>query len=141
MEIRSESADQTQKIASRLSHDLGDYNLVCLFGGLGSGKTTFAAGFAKGLGIKKRILSPTFVFVREYQVPKSPKVFYHVDLYRLDKVEDIKGLDLFDLWNNKNNLVMVEWAEKLSGILPKGRIEVRLKVIDESKRSIQIARI
>jgi len=139
MEIISSSVLVTQKLAKDLAQNLGDYNVVCLYGELGAGKTTFVSGFAKGLGINRRILSPTFVIVREYQVPKTGNFLFHIDLYRLEESLEIEDLGISELLNDKKNIVMVEWAEKLESLLPKRRIEVKFKV-EDGYRQIQITR-
>jgi tRNA threonylcarbamoyladenosine biosynthesis protein TsaE len=139
MEIISKSEKQTKKIASDLAKNLVGQNIICLYGELGAGKTTFVSGFAKGLGIKKRILSPTFVIIRQYLIPKSEKVLFHIDLYRLQNSQEIDGLGIGELLSDPKNIVVVEWAEKLESLLPKRRIEVKFKVEDDF-RKIQISR-
>jgi tRNA threonylcarbamoyladenosine biosynthesis protein TsaE len=139
MQIISNSTLATQKIAKDLAQNLGDYNVVCLYGELGAGKTTFVSGFARGLGVNRRILSPTFVIVREYQVPKTDKILFHIDLYRLEKSREIEDLGISELLGDSRNVVIVEWAEKLEGLLPERRIEVKFKVEDDY-RKIQISR-
>jgi len=139
MEVISRSVTKTQKLAKDLAQNLGDYNVVCLYGELGAGKTTFVSGFANGLGIEKRILSPTFIIVHEYKIPKSKRILFHIDLYRLENSREIENLGISDLLNDKNNIVMVEWAEKLESLLPERRIEVKFKVEDDF-RKIQISR-
>ena len=139
MEIISSSVLVTQKLAKDLAQNLGDYNVVCLYGELGAGKTTFVSGFAKGLGINRRILSPTFVIVREYQIPKTDNFLFHIDLYRLEESLEIEDLGISELLSDPKNIVIVEWAEKLKALLPKSRIEVKFKVKDDF-RKIQISR-
>lgn len=85
--IITESAAETAKVGETLAHELTDggspSRILCLYGDLGSGKTTFTQGFARGLGITSRLLSPTFIIVRRYTIPGSEKFLYHIDLYRL----------------------------------------------------------
>ena len=139
MEVISKSEKQTKKIASDLAKNLEGQNIVCLYGELGAGKTTIVSGFAKGLGLRKRILSPTFVIERQYQIPKSKRILFHIDLYRLETIRQIEDLGISELLNDKKNIVMVEWAEKLESLLPKRRIEVKFKV-EDGYRQIQITR-
>ncbi len=110
--------------------------VILFYGNLGSGKTTFIQGLAKGLGIKRRIISPTFIIVRHYGLSKGN--FYHIDLYRTENNLDIFGLGIDEILNDKNNIVSIEWAEKLKDFLPQKRTEIHFKYIDENKREIKI---
>jgi tRNA threonylcarbamoyladenosine biosynthesis protein TsaE len=109
--------------------------VIGLYGELGSGKTTFIQGLANGLGIKKRISSPTFVIIRDYPVPNSGFNFYHVDLYRLAEKET-EGLGLEEILADHNNIVAIEWAEKAKKILPAQRIDILFKYINETTREV-----
>ncbi len=122
--------------------------VICLYGDLGSGKTTFTQGLAKGLGIKKRIISPTFVIVRSYEVKsqkskvktttQNSKFFYHIDLYRIATEEDLKTIGIEEILNDPHAIVAIEWAEKLGSLLPKKRWDIRFEYVDEEKRRITI---
>jgi len=110
------SSEETQKLGRDFAKTLKSGDVVCLYGILGTGKTTFVQGLAQGLGINNRIISPTFVIVRNYKVKNNEANamnFYHIDLYRIDSKEDIENLGIEDIVNNKNNIVAIEWAEKL----------------------------
>ena len=110
-------------------------SVVALYGDLGAGKTTFAQGIAAGLGIKKRIISPTFIIVRKYRI-SGKRNFYHIDLYRIETEKDIEGLGLEEILNSKDSIVVVEWAEKLASKLPKNRIDIYFETIDDEERQI-----
>lgn len=131
--------------------------VFALYGELGSGKTTFVQGLARGLGIKQRIISPTFIIIREYKVspPRSPfghlgggeattstpvrcSAFYHVDLYRVENERGIEGLGLEEILGDPENIVAVEWAEKVKNILPRKRIDIYFEYLEENKRKITI---
>lgn len=138
--IITESAEETQKLAEDLSLN-SDNKFFALFGNLGSGKTTFTQGFAKGLGIKERIISPTFIIAREYEVMMNDKglrikKFYHIDLYRVESSKDIQGLGLGEIFSGEKNIIVVEWAEKIKNILPKKRTEIYLENLEGNKRKI-----
>jgi len=137
METISKSPEQTKEIGRNLSKRLKEGGIVCLFGDLGTGKTVFVQGLAKGLGIKKRILSPSFVLQREYQFGKGGK-FYHIDLYRIEDSQEARGLGLEEVFCNKNNVVAIEWAEKIKNFLPKKRINVFITIVNEKERRIRI---
>lgn len=131
MEVKTKSERETQKIGRQLANSLKAGDVVCLYGDLGAGKTVFVKGIAKGLGIKKRILSPTFVLMRAYPG------LYHIDLYRID---DFRYLGLDEIFENEG-IKVIEWAEKLGSALPEKRIDVKIKKVDEQTRKITIASI
>ena len=142
---------ETQELGKDFARFLAGGDIVCLHGDLGSGKTTFIQGLSRGIGIKNRIISPTFVIVRCYKLQNQncnskfkslePEAFYHTDLYRIESEKDIKSLGLEEIINNKNNIVAIEWAEKLRGLLPKDKISIRFEYVGEKKRKITIGEL
>lgn len=108
---------------------------VCLYGELGSGKTTFIQGYAKGLGMTTRLPSPTYIIVRRYDIPKSNDFLYHIDLYRISNFE---GLGLTEIFTDPHAIVVVEWSEKLGELLPKQRTNIRFSVLDDGRHKITI---
>lgn len=138
----SQSVKQTHKLAKKILGELKGKNLICLYGPLGSGKTTFVQGLAKALGIKKRIISPTFILLREYKIKPYPlyptpyTLFTHIDCYRLQNENDIRSIDLKETLSDKENLVIIEWAEKVKKVLPKERIDIKFEYLNENKRKI-----
>lgn len=121
-------SEETQKLGRDFAKVLGKGDIVCLYGTLGSGKTTFVQGLAQGLGIKRRIVSPTFIIVRNYRITNYDlrfKNFYHIDLYRIENKEDVEGLALEEILNDIQNIVVVEWAERLRTLMPAKRIDVK----------------
>jgi tRNA threonylcarbamoyladenosine biosynthesis protein TsaE len=113
---------------------------MCLYGDLGSGKTTFMQGLAVGWGITSRLLSPTFVLMKRYAVPDTSFSLVHADLYRLDGKAEIAGTGLPELFLDPSSLVCIEWAERLEGIpLPPSRFEVRCLAGDR-EHTITVAR-
>jgi len=110
-----------------------------LSGDLGSGKTTFLQGFAKGLGIKEKILSPTFVIQKRFNIynPKF-KNFYHIDCYRLEKEKDVLMLGWKEIANNPQNIIAIEWPEKIKKVLPKNIIWIKFKFIDDKTRGVNL---
>lgn len=139
MEVITKSAQETAKLGEKIANNLKNGAVVCLYGELGSGKTVFVQGLAKGLGIKERILSPTFVMVRSYALCTLPyETFYHVDLYRIENEKDIEGLGLEEIWSDPKNIVAIEWAEKIKKILPKKRVDIYFEYLKEDRRKIRI---
>lgn len=113
--------------------------VVCLYGELGSGKTTFTQGFAKELGIATRLLSPTFIIVRRYQLPTPFSYFYHIDLYRMQGNVDVEGLGIADiLLDTSTSFVAIEWAEKLGDKLPENRVDIWFKALNDGRHEITI---
>lgn len=133
-QVVTKNAQETGELGERLGRSLKKGVVIALYGELGSGKTTFVQGLARGIGIKKRIISPTFVMVRQYPITN----FFHVDLYRINTIEEIKNLGLEELWEDPQNIVAIEWAEKAKNILPLKRIEVFFAHRDKNKRKIRI---
>lgn len=144
--------EETRRIAEEfVKSDLGKSDsamVVCLYGDLGFGKTTFVQGMAKGLGIEKKILSPTFIILRSYEIKaksqtpnitaQNLKTFYHVDLYRLNSEEEILDLGLLDILQNPENIVAIEWPEKMGSLLPEKHIKIRIEYLENDRRKIII---
>lgn len=111
--------------------------ILAFEGDLGAGKTTFIQGLAKGLGIKEKILSPSFILMRGFKISKKLGYFYHLDCYRLDSHKDLRLFGLKDIFRG-GNIVAIEWADKVKRILPKKHIKIKLKWLGENKREIII---
>jgi len=141
MEAKSNSPKDTEKIAQILAKSLKGGKIIALFGDLGAGKTVFVKGLAEGLGIKKRITSPTFVFIKSYPVKigSKPLIFHHLDLYRASSNADLQSLGLEEVFS-QNSIVVVEWANKIYWDLPKKRIDVKIEKVNAQKRRIEIDR-
>jgi tRNA threonylcarbamoyladenosine biosynthesis protein TsaE len=134
----TKNAPETAKVGENLAHHL-DGHIYCLYGDLGSGKTTFTQGFAKGLGITTRLLSPTFIIVRRYDLPKNI-FFYHIDLYRLNSTGQMKGIGLEEIFTGPEAIVVIEWAERLGDLLPKRRTDIQFEVRDDGTHTITITK-
>ena len=137
METITKSTEETFEVGRRIGADLKGGEIIALIGEMGAGKTTFVQGLAKGLGVKNKIVSPTFILMRSYMGKLN---LYHLDLYRLEgNIEDhVKNLGLFDIWRDEKNVVVVEWAEKIQNILPKETIWIKFESIDEDQRKISL---
>ena len=111
--------------------------VLALSGDLGSGKTTFLQGFAKGLGIEEVVNSPTFIVMKRFKIYDLRfKNFYHIDCYRLDNEKDVEFLHFQEIISNPKNIVAIEWPEKIAGILPQNSISITFKHLKENKREI-----
>lgn len=112
--------------------------VVCLYGELGSGKTTFVQGFGKAMGISSRLPSPTFFIVRRYSKAAGSGFFYHIDLYRVMDEKELVELGFPELFADPDSIVLIEWAEKLGRLLPKRRIDVQFSVLSDESHQIAI---
>jgi len=130
------SFEETQQLGRELAKKIKNGHCFALYGDLGSGKTTFVQGFAKGLGITKKIISPSFIIVRSYEI--DLRNFYHVDLYRIHDEKDIEGLGLSEIINDPEAIVTIEWPGKIEDRLPKKRTNIYFEYIDPDKRKIII---
>ena len=141
MEVKTNTPFATQKIAQDLAKNLKGGEVIALFGDLGAGKTVFVQGLARGLGIKRRIISPSFVFMRTYPIILGQKslTFYHLDLYKGESMADLASLGLDEIFSPES-VVVLEWADRIKKELPKKRINVFFETIDEKTRRISIKR-
>ena len=142
--ITTKSAEETKSVAKLFAEMLAQEMtakgalVVALDGALGAGKTTFAQGFAEGLGVKEKVKSPTFVLVHTHTLKKKArfKAFYHADCYRLESEKDVNAIGLDEAMNNPENIVLVEWARRIKKTLPNDTIRVTFKYINERTRKI-----
>ena len=126
----SRSVNDTLTLAENLESEKFPNMVICLNGDLGSGKTVFTKGFANAMGIEDTITSPTFNIVKEY--PNGELPLYHMDVYRL---EDSDGSVGFKDYFNKGGVTIIEWADIIKDELPKERLDIKIKIIDEDTRS------
>ncbi len=131
LELISHSLEQTQKFGIRIGELALPGDIFLLVGNLGAGKTCLAQGIAWGLGIKEYALSPSFVIVRELH-GRLP--LYHIDLYRLDHIEEIADLGLDDYLYG-SGVCVVEWAEKGLSVLPAEHLLIEISFLSDTERS------
>ncbi|MGM0568486.1 MAG: tRNA (adenosine(37)-N6)-threonylcarbamoyltransferase complex ATPase subunit type 1 TsaE [Elusimicrobiota bacterium] len=134
---KSGSPPETFAVGRELAKSIKRENIF-LCGELGAGKTTFLKGVGKGLGLKQPIISPTFQLVRKYKKNGSLKLI-HIDLYRLNKVEEILHLGWHDFLEN-SALTAVEWADRAADIWPEKALFINIRDISPSEREIEICR-
>lgn len=130
------NSEQETKNLGRKIAKMYSSKIFALTGDLGAGKTTFVQGFSEGLGIKDKVISPTFVLIRQHPIPKTKKVLYHIDLYRLESV-DKQELGLQEILSDPSAIILIEWAEKLKD-LPKGSIRISIEKEGNEKRNFSI---
>ena len=138
--IITHSAKETQRFAAKFARQIlrskpGKSAMVlALSGDLGAGKTTFLQGFAKGLGINEVVNSPTFVILNRFKIYDLRfNNFYHIDCYRLEKPEEILELGFSKIISNPENIVAIEWPEKISKVLPKKVIKITFEHLEQNR--------
>ena len=134
--VKTKNPDQTMHLGRLCGELLPQGSVVALIGDLGTGKTVFAKGVAKGLGVidEQEITSPSFVLVNEYQ-GRWP--VYHVDLYRLHRVREVEDLGWDELISS-SGVALIEWAQKVLPLLPKERMEVHFEWLNAVERKLML---
>jgi tRNA threonylcarbamoyladenosine biosynthesis protein TsaE len=124
--LRTTSADETRAVAAALAAHLEAGDVVVLVGDLGAGKTTFAQGIARGLGVEGPVTSPTFTLVQQYagRLPVA-----HVDVYRLDRIQELHDLGFEELIDGPG-VTIIEWGDTVRQVLPPERVVVRIEPAD-----------
>ncbi len=145
IKIISKSSLQTQEIGKIIARALSKKSffkkalVVGLKGELGGGKTTFIQGFAKGLDVKEKILSPTFVIMKNFSIQTGKfRKLYHFDVYRISKISELKLLEFKNVLSNPKNIVLIEWVDLIKKAVPKRSITFTFSFIDENTRKIVI---
>ena len=137
--IFTKSSKETQEFGQKMADSVMPPAIFCLYGELGSGKTTFTQGFAKGLGISTRLLSPTFIIVRRYSMKDKKNYFYHIDLYRIKNMNELDGLGLREIFSDPHAIICIEWAQRLGTLLPKERMDIHFLMISNEERKIIVS--
>jgi tRNA threonylcarbamoyladenosine biosynthesis protein TsaE len=147
MEFITKNFEETQQLASRLLDQItilphSGALVLALKGELGAGKTTFIQGLGKVLGIKDKILSPTFVIQRRFTIHdlrfKNFENLYHLDCYRLNNEKDLRELGFEEILKDENNLVVIEWPERIKKALPSDTVWLEFEHGGEDIRTIKI---
>ncbi len=145
MEIVAKNPKETQRVAEALAQEIlvgrpqKRALVLALSGELGSGKTSFVQGLAKGLGIRAKVKSPSFLLLKQYGVPGREIFLTHLDCYRLNSFEDLESLGFSDLLADPKNIVALEWAEKVKKYLPKNNtLFLKFEHAGEKSRKIKI---
>jgi len=131
-----ESVKETQDLAKKLAKNINPGITISLIGDLGTGKTTFTKGFARQMGIKDHVTSPTFKLISEYQGEKYK--LNHIDAYRMNGPEDFLNIGGEEYLTSKNSITIIEWGDLLNDILPSKTIRVNFKRIKSPKESRKI---
>ncbi len=136
LKLTTHSPEETSNLGQKMGAIIAEPLLLALSGELGSGKTAFVQGLAKGLDVPEEyyITSPTFTLVNEY--PGRLRLF-HIDLYRLDQYGDLEDIGLYDILEG-DGVVAIEWAEKLSAQLLSDYLAIRFKITNDETRNINL---
>lgn len=136
-EIVTASAAETQRLGAALGRQLGGQAIVTLAGDLGAGKTTFVQGLGKGLGVSATITSPTFVLINRYRTADG-RLLQHADCYRLANAPlEMWDAGLSDLFLS-DDVVVVEWADRIPGLLPPDYLEIQIDQGDDDRRLFKL---
>ena len=137
LDLKTQSVDDTQSLAEKLGRLLTEGIVTALIGDLGSGKTAFVQGLAKGLQVAAEyyITSPTFTLINEYPGRLS---LHHVDLYRIDRPEELDDIGLYDIMRG-DGVTVIEWAERILSELPRERIQIHFEMTDDQCRQLKIS--
>jgi tRNA threonylcarbamoyladenosine biosynthesis protein TsaE len=136
LDFISRSPEQTKRIGIRLGGALRNGDLICLEGELGAGKTTLIQGMAQGWGALDPVSSPTFVLVNVYRRAGSGQ-FFHMDAYRVESASEGEELDLETMLSQ--GTLLIEWADRIRGILPEEHLWVKLEHVSEEHRQLHFA--
>ncbi len=136
LKIFTSNPSQTKKAGKLLAEEILRTKptqkavVIGLVGDLGGGKTTFLQGLARGLKIKGKILSPTFIIMRRFGS------FYHIDCYRIRRPQELLSLGFKKIISNPKNIVAIEWADRVRSIMPAKTIWLKFEFLSEKKRKI-----
>jgi tRNA threonylcarbamoyladenosine biosynthesis protein TsaE len=133
--VDAQSLEETLNFGERLACEVQRGDVIALFGDLGAGKTALVKGLARGLGVTQAVTSPTFTLVHEYPGGRLP--LFHIDLYRLDTVEQALAIGIEDYLNGMG-VTAIEWAEKIEPLLPPHTTRVRITWLGETARRIEV---
>ncbi len=124
----SNSEEETIELAQNIESEKFPNMVICLEGDLGSGKTLFTKAFAASMGIEENITSPTFNIIKEYE---GDLKLFHMDVYRLSETKQDLGIPEYF---KKRGITIIEWSDLIADLLPKHRLDVKIKIVNENTR-------
>jgi tRNA threonylcarbamoyladenosine biosynthesis protein TsaE len=136
--FETHSEEETIALGREIARELPKRAVVLLIGNLGAGKTTLAKGILSGLGAAKpeEVTSPTFTLIHEYGGGRV----YHIDLYRLDEPREVATLGLDEIFD-REAVVLIEWGERFPALMPRERMEIRLRAGENDERDIEVTHL
>ncbi|MBN2858337.1 MAG: tRNA (adenosine(37)-N6)-threonylcarbamoyltransferase complex ATPase subunit type 1 TsaE [Candidatus Delongbacteria bacterium] len=132
------SEEGTEDFARDFAKSVKDGDIICFFGGVGSGKTVFTRGLCHGLGFDGYVNSPSYIIMNMYE--NGGMNIYHFDLYRIGSSSELTEIGFYDFIYRKNSVSIVEWADMIKDCLPERRIDVFISVTGENSRKFDITR-
>ena len=136
MEVLSRSVEETEALGAMLAGQLQPGDVLALVGEIGAGKTTFVRGLAQGLGIPPAsVASPSFVLIRQYSAGRMP--LFHADLFRLENLPQAANVGLEECYE-AGGVTIIEWGNKVPGVLPEEFLEIRFEVLDPQQRRFSV---
>lgn len=126
---------QTAVLAKKFAKTLVGGSVILLSGDLGAGKTTFTKSLFKALGVKEEVTSPTFTLLKEYKTKKFE--LNHFDMYRIENENEALEFGVLDYFNNKNAINVVEWYQKIDGLIPENYILIKINKLGEFEREFE----
>lgn len=141
-EFISNSPEETKQPATKIASQLKGGEVIGLVGELGTGKTVFVQGLAEGLGVNEIVNSPTFILMKVFEIRNSKfgiRNLIHVDAYRINNSQELKDIGVEEYLGKDDNIVVIEWAEKVKDLLPENSMMIEFKEGDsENQRVMRI---
>ena len=129
---------ETEAFAAALAACIAPGSVISLTGDLGAGKTVFTRGFARALGIKEAVSSPTYTIIQEYKTPEG-RDFFHLDLYRISDEYSALGFGVDEYLDDPEAYALVEWPERIAGIMPENAVKVNIRHLEGDIREISVS--
>lgn len=147
IQFLSRSPKETAALAKTLLRQFGGFDkplILALSGNLGAGKTTFVQGLAKSLGVEEKVISPTFIVMKSFLIPGRSRLakggkrfFWHIDCWRLAR-PDFEYLGLKEILKNRENIVCLEWAERVRKMMPQSAVWLKFEHAGGNQRKITV---
>lgn len=136
--IQVKSLEELDDAAATILQSIHPNRIICLYGGMGAGKTTLIKSLCKAMGVNDTVVSPTFALINEYKTETGEPVF-HFDFYRINKLEEVFDFGYEEYFYSDHGICLIEWPELIESILPaEGVIRFKIDVIDNDTRLISL---
>ena len=140
MTVITRTVEETWALGRRIGRAAPPGTFIALRGMLGAGKTQLVRGIAQGAAVNDLglVSSPTYVLMNVYEAAPPGKPVYHVDAYRVAGADDFTAVGLEEIIEDAAGIVVVEWPERIEVLLPENRLEVRIEVLGENQRQVEL---